>query len=150
MPEAVGTRAVATAAVPNDAGTHVAQPDERTSLAERTSAGWNYDRQQALLVAEPPKGDRWVHEIKLDGFRMGVFVAGLGKTRGARILSRKGTDYTAEFAEIVAAAVELPVRDALLDGEVVVFDERGPFPLACPRALSTFRPSFPAVLLCGR
>ena len=87
--------------------------------------GWDYDPQQALLVAEPPKGDRWVHEIKLDGFRMGVFVAGRGKTRGARIISRKGTDYTAEFPEIVAAAVELPARAALLDGEIVVLDERG-------------------------
>jgi bifunctional non-homologous end joining protein LigD len=125
MPEAVEAEPVATAAEPNDDATHVAQPDERTSLEERTSAGWDYEPQQALLVAEPPKGDRWVHEIKLDGFRMGVSVAGRGKTRGARIISRNGTDYTAEFPEIVAAAVELPARAALLDGEIVVLDERG-------------------------
>ena len=124
-PQAVEARPVATAAAPNDAATHVAAPSARASLDERTFAGWEYDPQQALLVAEPPKGDRWVHEIKLDGFRMGVFVAGRGRTRGARIISRNGTDYTAEFAEIVAAAVELPARAALLDGEVVVLDERG-------------------------
>ena len=125
MPEAVEARPVPTAAEPNDAGTHVARPDERTSLDERTYADWDYDPQQALLVAEPPKGDRWVHEIKLDGFRMGVFVAGHDETRGPRIISRNGTDYTAKFPEIVAAAMELPARAALLDGEVVVLDEGG-------------------------
>ena len=84
-----------------------------------------YAPQQALLVAEPPTGDRWLHEIKLDGFRMGVFVAGRGKTRDVRIISRNGTDYTAAFPEIVEAAMELPARAAVLDGEVVVLDERG-------------------------
>jgi len=84
-----------------------------------------YDPQQALLVTEPPTGERWVHELKLDGFRMGVFVAGRGKARGARIISRRGTDYTAEFPEIVAAAIKLRAKAAVLDGEVVVLDERG-------------------------
>src|SRR5215203_3818168 len=84
-----------------------------------------YDPQQALLVAEPPTGERWVHELKLDGFRMGVFVAGRGKARGARIISRRGADYTAEFPEIVAAAMKLRAKAAVLDGEVVVLDERG-------------------------
>ena len=125
MPEAVEALPVAIAAEPNDTATPDAAPDERPGLEKRTAAGWDYDPQQALLVAEPPKGDRWVHEIKLDGYRMGVFVAGRGRTRGARIVSRKGTDYTAEFPEVVAAAMELPARAALLDGEVVVLDERG-------------------------
>ena len=125
MPEAVEARPVGTAAEPNDGATRDAAPDERPVERKRTAAALDYDPQQALLVAEPPKGDQWVHEIKLDGFRMGVTVAGRGKTRDARIISRKGTDYTAEFPEIVAAAMELPARAALLDGEVVVLDERG-------------------------
>ena len=91
----------------------------------RAPAAWDYDPQQALLVAEPPTGDRWLHEIKLDGFRMGVLVAGRGKTREVRIISRNGTDYTAAFPEVVAAVMELPARAAVLDGEVVVLDERG-------------------------
>jgi bifunctional non-homologous end joining protein LigD len=124
-PGAVDAAPIATAPEPNDTATLDAAPDERTRPEKRTLAGCDYDPQQALLVAEPPKGDRWVHEIKLDGFRMGVFVVGRGKMRGARIISRNGTDYTAEFPEIVAAALELPTRSALLDGEVVVLDERG-------------------------
>ena len=42
-----------------------------------------------------------------------------------RIISRNGTDYTAAFPEIVKAAMELPATSAVLDGEVVVLDERG-------------------------
>jgi bifunctional non-homologous end joining protein LigD len=102
---------------PNDSGTRDAE--------ERTLAPWEYEPQRALLVAQPPTGDRWLHELKLDGFRMGVLVAGRGKTREVMIISRNGTDYTAAFPEIVEAAMELPARAALLDGEVVVLDERG-------------------------
>ena len=123
-PEAVKAPPVANAVEPNDTATLDAPPYGRTDLEKRRSAGWDYDPQQALLVAEPPKGNRWLHEIKLDGFRMGLIVAGRGKTRGARVISRKGTDYTAEFPEIIAAAMELPARAAVLDGEVVVLDDR--------------------------
>jgi bifunctional non-homologous end joining protein LigD len=80
-----------------------------------------YDPQKALLVDRPPVGDRWIHEIKLDGFRMGVFV-----DRGAvDIVSRRGTTYTSEFPEIVAAARNLKAKSAVLDGEIVVLDQAG-------------------------
>ena len=117
QPEATEPALVAAPPTPNDAGARAA--------AERTLAALEYDPQQALLVAEPPKGDRWVHEIKLDGFRMGVLVAGRARTRSVRIISRNGTDYTLRFPEIVEAAMELPAHAATLDGEVVVLDERG-------------------------
>lgn len=81
-----------------------------------------YDPQKALLVDQPPTGNRWIHEIKLDGFRMGVFVGPRGRVR---IISRRGTEYTTEFPEIVAAAKALRVKSALLDGEVVVLDDTG-------------------------
>jgi bifunctional non-homologous end joining protein LigD len=80
-----------------------------------------YQPQKALLVDRPPAGDRWIHELKLDGFRMGVFV-----DRGnVRIISRRGTDYTTEFPEIVAAAKRLKTKSALIDGEIVVLDKSG-------------------------
>jgi hypothetical protein len=96
MPQAVEVPVVATAVAPNDTVTRKPPPNERprldqqTALEERTSARQDYNPQQALLVAEPPKGDRWIHEIKLDGFRMGVLVAGRGKARGARVTSATG------------------------------------------------------------
>jgi len=80
-----------------------------------------YHPQKALLVARPPSGDRWIHELKLDGFRMGILV-----TPGdVRIISRRGNDYTNQFPEIANAARKLPVKEALLDGEVVVLDKKG-------------------------
>jgi len=80
-----------------------------------------YDPQKALLVDRPPTGDRWLHELKLDGFRMGVVIAG----KRVRIISRRGTEYTDAYPEIVAAARALKVKDAVLDGEVVVLDAQG-------------------------
>jgi len=80
-----------------------------------------YLPQKALLVGSAPPGNRWIHEIKLDGFRMGVFL-----DRGkVQIISRRGTDYTREFPETVNAVRKLHAKQALLDGEIVVLDEHG-------------------------
>src|SRR5438270_7419214 len=84
-----------------------------------------YDPQKAVLVAEPPSGPRWIHELKLDGFRMGVFLTNRGGVRDVRILSRRGTEYTSAYPEVVAGALALPCESATLDGEVVVLNERG-------------------------
>jgi hypothetical protein len=117
LAEAVGPPPVTTPPAPNDISIR--------DYEDRAIATWDYDPQQALLVAAPPNGDRWLHEIKLDGYRMGVLLAGRGKTGEVRIISRNGTDYTVAFPEIVEGAMELPAGDMVLDGEVVVLDERG-------------------------
>jgi hypothetical protein len=76
-PDVADPPSVSTTAAPNDTGTRDA--------AERTPAPWDYEPQKAVLVAEPRTGNRWLHEIKLDGFRMGVLVGGRGRTREVRI-----------------------------------------------------------------
>ncbi|MGO7788375.1 non-homologous end-joining DNA ligase [Rhizobium ruizarguesonis] len=75
----------------------------------------------ALLRARPPKGNDWVYEIKWDGYRLSVHV----EPTGIRILTRGGHDWTERFPAIAAEARRLPVTTAILDGEAVVFDERG-------------------------
>ena len=115
------SEATAPSVTPAPAPNEIASRD----AGARTLAPWEYEPQRALLVAEPPTGDNWVHELKLDGFRMGVLVGGRGTGREVMIISRNGTDYTAAFPEIVEAAMELRARAAVLDGEVVVLDERG-------------------------
>ncbi|MBV8203236.1 MAG: DNA ligase D [Acidobacteria bacterium] len=70
----------------------------------------------ATLVGEPPAGSQWLHEIKFDGYRVVCEVA-RGKVR---LLTRRGKDWTDRFAPIAAAAAELPVDSAALDGEVTV------------------------------
>ena len=49
-----------------------------------------YRPQLALLVKTPPEGDDWLHELKLDGFRIGVEI-----DRGkVRLLSRREKEWT--------------------------------------------------------
>lgn len=75
----------------------------------------------ATLVAGPPSGDDWLHEVKFDGYRLIAILAG-GKVR---ILTRNGKDWTAKFGGIAGALEALPVKEAVLDGEAVVLDKDG-------------------------
>jgi bifunctional non-homologous end joining protein LigD len=77
--------------------------------------------QKATLVDHVPSGSGWIHEMKYDGYRCLLAVAG-GK---ARVYTRSGLDWSDKFPEIVAAAGELEVGSALLDGEIVALDDKG-------------------------
>jgi len=77
--------------------------------------------QLATLVSEPPTGDEWLHELKLDGYRILCYV----DHGSVRCISRNGKDWTDRYPEVVEAAGLLPCETALMDGEVVVLDERG-------------------------
>lgn len=68
-----------------------------------------------------PEGERWLHEIKWDGYRL---LADLHEGE-VRLRSRNGLDWTHDFPEVVQAVRALPVRDARLDGELVVLDANG-------------------------
>jgi bifunctional non-homologous end joining protein LigD len=70
---------------------------------------------------QPPAGRGWIHEIKHDGFRI---MARRADGR-ARLLTRKGNDFSNRFPQIVAALTVLPVRSCLIDGEAVVCNESG-------------------------
>ncbi|WP_180982540.1 non-homologous end-joining DNA ligase [Methylocella silvestris] len=73
------------------------------------------------LVARPPVGADWIHEIKWDGYRISVYVE-----RGAVIVrTRNGYDWTARFPTIAEALGKLKVRSAVIDGEATVLDEKG-------------------------
>src|SRR5262249_17073019 len=75
----------------------------------------------ATLRTEAPTGPGWIHEIKFDGYRIQARLD-QGKVR---LLTRKGLDWTDKFPNIAAAVGKLPGQTALIDGEVVVEDERG-------------------------
>jgi bifunctional non-homologous end joining protein LigD len=75
----------------------------------------------ARLESAPPDGPDWVHEIKFDGYRMQARL-----DRGAvKLSTRKGLDWTDRFPDIADAVARLPAQTALLDGEIVVEDEKG-------------------------
>ena len=75
----------------------------------------------ASLVEKPPTGDRWVHEVKFDGYRL---LARLDHGR-VKLLTRSGLDWTSKFANVAKALAALPVVTAFLDGEVVVETDHG-------------------------
>lgn len=71
----------------------------------------------ATLVPSAPAGDRWVHEIKFDGYRLQALIDG-GRVK---LLTRSGLDWTQKFGKnVIDALQDLPVSEALIDGEVVV------------------------------
>jgi hypothetical protein len=71
---------------------------------------------QPTLVAYPPAGPGWLHEIKHDGFRI------LARKEGERVQvwSRRGATFTYRFPAIAQAVRGLNVGRALIDGEAVV------------------------------
>jgi bifunctional non-homologous end joining protein LigD len=75
----------------------------------------------ATLVKTPPEGDEWLHELKLDGYRMLSRIES-GKVR---IYSRNGKEWTSRFGAIARALTRLPTQSAWLDGEVVVVQPDG-------------------------
>jgi bifunctional non-homologous end joining protein LigD len=82
-------------------------------------------RKVDVMLAEPADRaftrDRWLFELKLDGYRLLA-----SKSRGdALLLTRNGNDYTEVFPEIARAIKALPFDECIVDGEVVVLDEQG-------------------------
>jgi bifunctional non-homologous end joining protein LigD len=77
--------------------------------------------QLATLVDHVPSGDRWLHEMKFDGYRTLIAVGG-GE---GRAYTRSGLDWSDRFGSIIADALLLEVGSALLDGEAVVLDTEG-------------------------
>jgi bifunctional non-homologous end joining protein LigD len=85
--------------------------------------------QLAQQATAAPDETDWIHELKLDGYRIQIHIRsskGNGRTtREARLLTRKGLDWTNRMPDIARAATELVRTDAILDGEAVVLDEKG-------------------------
>ena len=76
----------------------------------------------ASLAASPPSGERWLHEIKFDGYRLQARLEA-GKVT---LLTRSGLDWTHKFGDRITEALRaLPVETALLDGEIVVENGAG-------------------------
>lgn len=82
--------------------------------------------QLAKSCSKPPVGDDWIHELKLDGYRIQMQVRpGTSGKKKVALLTRKGLDWTHRMLDLARAAEELAVDSAVLDGEVVVIDEKG-------------------------
>lgn len=75
--------------------------------------------QLATLKLKAPAGDRWIHEIKYDGYRAQVHI-----DRGrVRVFTRNGYDWTKKFHLIAEAFEGLPIDRAIIDGEICVIKD---------------------------
>ena len=81
-----------------------------------------HEPQLCTLVGSVPTGSQWLHEVKYDGYRAQIAVAN-GK---ATVFTRSGLDWTEKFQAIADAVAKLPVKTALIDGEIVAFKDGKP------------------------
>jgi len=114
---------------------HAHPPVERNPMASTTTRTGTAKTQQAspptwvkpelaALVKAAPDGPDWLHEIKMDGYRMHARLHRSATQRGAldagrvNILTRRGNDWTAKYPAIAEAIARLPATNAYLDGEL--------------------------------
>jgi bifunctional non-homologous end joining protein LigD len=70
----------------------------------------------ATSIEKVPSGERWIHEIKFDGYRVQVHLA----NEAAEIFTRRGHDWTNRFKKVAHDAWRIKVSSAVVDGEIVV------------------------------
>src|SRR5215218_3374590 len=73
---------------------------------------------QETIPAERAMRGGSVYELKWDGYRLAV----VHDDNGVRLWSRNGTDLTARFPDVAAAASEHVDIGTVLDGEVVIWN----------------------------
>jgi bifunctional non-homologous end joining protein LigD len=70
----------------------------------------------ASSIERVPAGERWIHEIKFDGYRVQVHLRDAAVT----VFTRRGNDWTKRFAKVAADVWHVNAGSAIVDGEVVV------------------------------
>jgi bifunctional non-homologous end joining protein LigD len=77
--------------------------------------------QLASVVEQVPDGPNWLHEIKLDGYRI---LAHVDKS-GVHLRTRGGEDWTDRLPELARALGSPALTNSVLDGEIHVLDANG-------------------------
>src|SRR3984957_17430399 len=70
----------------------------------------------ATSIDKVPSGERWVHEIKFDGYRVQVHL----RDAAVKVFTRRGNDWTNRFRKIAGDAWHINAGSAIIDGEVGV------------------------------
>src|SRR6476619_5439180 len=74
-----------------------------------------------VRAVKPPAGAPWLHELKLDGYRLQI----VKDRRDVRVFTRRGAEWTERLASFADPFVSLECRSAILDGELVLPDKTG-------------------------
>jgi bifunctional non-homologous end joining protein LigD len=75
----------------------------------------------ATLAEDPPRGPDWLFEVKWDGVRAIAFIG----NEEVRLQSRSGLRCERQYPELAVIHHLVAAREAVLDGEIAVLDERG-------------------------
>ena len=70
----------------------------------------------ATSIEKVPAGERWIHEIKFDGYRVQVHL----RYAAVKVFTQRGNDWTNRFRKVAADAWNINAGSAIIDGEVVV------------------------------
>ena len=85
--------------------------------------------QLARQGSKAPAGTEWIHELKLDGYRIQIHLVrggnGASSVPRATLYTRTGLDWTHRMRDLAQAATALPVESCILDGEFVALDDEG-------------------------
>jgi bifunctional non-homologous end joining protein LigD len=74
----------------------------------------------ATLIDKPFNNEEWIFEIKWDGFRALAY-----KNKKVEIFSRNELSFNQRFPQIVNELQQLHTEDCILDGEIIVVDDKG-------------------------
>jgi len=128
MPDSV--KALADRPAPRAAARPVATPASAPAAASGPPAGARKAKlpeqlqpQLATLVDAPPQDwERWICEIKFDGYRM------LTRAEGGRIklITRNGNDWTRKLPHLQQALEAMELPDGWYDGEIIMPGDRVP------------------------
>jgi bifunctional non-homologous end joining protein LigD len=69
----------------------------------------------ATSIEKAPAGERWIHEIKFDGYRVQLHLV----NESIKVFTRRGHDWTARFRKVANEAYLISARSAIIDGEIV-------------------------------
>ncbi len=89
--------------------------------ARRKPMPLKLEPQLATSVEHAPEGREWIHEIKFDGYRV---IARIDDGK-VSLFTRNGHDWTHRFPEVARSIAALPVKRAIIDGEVVAISNDG-------------------------
>jgi bifunctional non-homologous end joining protein LigD len=91
------------------------RPVSRIAGARKAPMPETLSPQLATAAVAAPDGGDWLHEIKYDGYRI---IARLDQGK-VRLITRGGLDWTEKFRALAVRLAELPVKSAIVDGELV-------------------------------
>jgi bifunctional non-homologous end joining protein LigD len=79
----------------------------------------------AISSSKLPQGPDWVYEVKWDGVRALCFLDSKKDGKKVWAIGRSGRPIEGQYPEIAAIAEQFHATQAILDGEIVAFDENG-------------------------